>query len=229
MKIITDFKDFYDYSMVFGVDPGVTYNRFISKIDPPKIDNKFGSILGFCDMFWEVKKVSIEDENVSYWRRRYNYKPITYKDKSEKMVEDGYFEGSPISSRYNRDEIEYYYWLKPIENISNMQWDPNNWRNLNYTHWNNWVKNIFSEYSVPSFFIDGNDNFETTLNPILLDYGLQKTLSPTQAFQMVSSFIPALNQPDTTVEMTEEQKGRSKGFDEYSFRHKNTKKKPKKF
>lgn len=229
MKIITDFKDYYDYGMAFGIDEGIVYERFKKTIHPPKhIEPKHGGILGFCDQFWEVVEEPLEDSGRYSYRDYYGGKLKPYKERSEELAEDGWFEGSPVFEKYDKNKIKCYYWLRPVENINTMEWVKNSWRQLNYTHWNNWLKSIFIEHSVPSFYVDVSDSFETTLNPVLVDYGLQKLLDPVQAFQELSTFIPSLV-PVDDFKMTDEEKGRSKGFDEYSFRNKNTKNKPKKF
>lgn len=229
MKIITDFKDYYDYGMAFGIDEGIIYERFQKTIHPPEhIEMKQGGVLGFCDEFWQVEKIGIADEKSKSWRNRFRGEIFTYEDRTKKLIENGWFEGSPVYDSYDKHEITDYYWLRPIININTESWHQNSWRNYDFTHWNNWLASVFMEHEVPSFYVGHVKSFETTLNPVLVDYGLQKVMDPVQAFQKLSTFIPSLKQIDDIV-MTDEEKGRSKGFDEYSFRHKNTKNKPKKF
>lgn len=231
MKIISDFKDYYDYGIAFGIDEGIVYERFQTKIHPPKhIENKHGGIIGFCGEFWECKEVSVEEIKAYSWRyRRFGgFKDITYKEKVVDLLEDGWVEGSPKYDPILKDRLIAYYWLKPVENINNMEWNPNRWRPRDYTHWNNWLKGIFTEHSVPLFYVDESNSFETTLNRTIVDFGIQKLMDAVEAFQKLSTFLPSLR-PVDTFEMTDEERGRSKGFDEYSFRNKNTKGKPKKF
>ena len=229
MKIITDFKDYYDHGMAFGIDEGIVYERFKRTIHPPEhIVTKHGGILGFCNQFWEVMEEPLEESPSYSYRYQYKARLKTYEERSEERLEAGWIEGSPVFEKYDKHKIKAYYWLRPVENINTMEWLKGGWRQLNYTHYNNWLSSIFMEHSVPSFYVDKTDSFETTLNPTLLDYGVQKILDPVQAFQELSTFIPSLRVVDT-FDMTNEQKGRSKGFDEYSFRNKNTKNKPKKF
>lgn len=223
MKIITDFKDFYDYGMAFGVDEGIVYERFQKTIYPPKnLTNRNGSILGFCGEYWEV--TIFYNEPKSYRRNS-----LKDKKKVKNYLEDGWVAATVVMDRVFKDKIDYQYFIRPLD-LMNKEWNYGygSWNRKNYTPWKNWVRSIFTEHNVPSFYIDGIEDYKTTLNPVTMDYGLQKMLDPVEAFQKLSTFIPSLK-PEDTFEMTDEQKGRSKGFDEFSFRHKNTKNKPKKF
>ena len=97
------------------------------------------------------------------------------------------------------------------------------------------LKGLFLKHKVPIFYIgyvakESNDCL--VLNPRLKDFAFAKFYDATQAFQRIEQFISnelaSEFQPNIPTGGNEVL-GRSKGFDEYSFRHKNTKKKPKKF
>jgi hypothetical protein len=92
---------------------------------------------------------------------------------------------------------------------------------------------LFIEHKIPIFHIGNSDNGrKLILNPKLSDFGFAKFFDSTQAFQRIEQYISnelaSEFQPNIPVGGNEVL-GRSKGFDEYSFRHINTKKKPKKF
>jgi hypothetical protein len=221
MKIISDYKDFYDYGMVYGVDEHLVYERFQKTLPvPKKHTTKHGGILGFCDKFFEVRY--LENIHHSWVKKPFEY----YESYLEYAIEDGFTETSQVVSKYDKDYIQGVYWIKPLDTIINKVWY-HSYRNYDYTHWNNWLQDTFMREGVPSFFVN-MDASEVTLNPNLKDIGLHKLMDAVEAFQLLSTFLPGL-QPTEDFEMTDEQLGKSKGFDEYSFRNKNTKKKPKKF
>jgi hypothetical protein len=224
MKIITDFKDFYDYGMAFGVDEGLVYERFQKKTYPPKhIENRSGGIIGFCGEFYELIKVYANEDKRPWGSRNFS---LDNKEKVEEYIADGWVPATEVMSQYDDTELEYQYFIRKLD-LDTIEWG-HSWYKKDYSFWKNWVKGLFDEHKVPSFFVGYDREYETILNPCLKDYGLQKLMDPVEAFQKVSTFLPGL-QPTEDFEMSDEQLGKSKGFDEYSFRNKNTKKKPKKF
>ena len=97
----------------------------------------------------------------------------------------------------------------------------------NYAKSNEEVKNIFLKYNTPIFLINSTN---LIINPILKDYNFAKIYDTTQAFQRISQFLTnelAHSMQGDVPVGGNEVIGRSKGFDEYSFR--NAKKKPKRF
>ena len=97
------------------------------------------------------------------------------------------------------------------------------------------LNHFFLKHKVPIFYIGnvGNESeSKLVLNPKLEDFVFAKFYDTTQAFQKIEQFISnelaSEFQPNIPTGGNEVL-GRSKGFDEYSFRHPDTKKKPKKF
>lgn len=230
MKIVSDFKDYYDFGISYGIDEAVRYERFTKVIQPPKkIKHKQGGIIGFCGEFWEVINLHKEGKYIHGVKIRGNHgrfelNPVDIAE----LIDLGWVEGPLSYNKYDSNEIESQYFLRSVD-LDTVDWNTSNWLQHNYSHWNTWLKSVFVEYGLPIFYVGmEKDNYEVTLNPMTLDYGLQKVLEPVDAFQKLSMFIPSLRQVDTFT-MTDEEKGRSKGFDAYSFRHIDTKNTPKKF
>ncbi len=227
MKIISDFKDYYDHGAAYGIDENLVYNRFSKIIHPPKrIKDRGHKIIGFCDEFWEVTKIHYEYYGRNMYRRSKNTK---FEDDVKKHVEKGWIEGTIVYEKYpvSNPKIDFQYMLRKVD-LTNKIWSQYAWFNKNWTHWNNWLKSVFTEYQVPIFYFTDNRSQDVILNPNLTDLGLQKVMDSVEAFQKLSTYIPSLR-PKDDFQMTNEQLGKSKGFDNYSFRNKNTKKKPKKF
>jgi len=212
MKIISKFKDFYDGGAVYGVDTERIYVREKKTLDKPDIKYNNFNYLGFCGNIYILKD--------------YSYKIFQNWDKHPKD-----------SILWEEDALKFNLSKnidgKLIREKAWKHWD----RGLEY--YRNQVKgfNIFLKYKVPIFFIgvdvDG-DKYENKLilNPKLSNFYFQQFYGTVETFQKIEQYISnqlvSELQPDTPVGGNEVL-GRSKGFDEYSFRHTNTKKKPKKF
>lgn len=219
MRIISKWKDYYDGGAMYGIDKTRIYIRKTECLDVPKFKNlrfRYYEIIGFCGEIYIfknfVEELDITDNAYSkskyiLWNKDvFNY---TYK----KIVKFG------IASI-----------LKKIEE--------KNW--LGEDHYNKTknskeLNNLFLKYKVPIFYVEHSSEYhrdKLILNPNLKELGFTKFYNTTQAFQRIEQFISnelaSEFQPNIPTGGNEVL-GRSKGFDKYSFRHPDTKKKPKRF
>ena len=208
MRIISKTKDYYDGGAVYGVDMERVYVRERQVLpDPNNLDRRF-DCLGFCGELYLMKDYSVKYG--SEWDKCPKKWILWGQDAVDYNLED---DGKRVKSeRFWRKSLDEY-----IEEVRSYD--------------------LFIKYKTPIFVIGSDkDTYSNKrkliLNPMLKDYYFQAKYGTVEAFQMIEQFISnqlaTELQPDIPVGGNEVL-GRSKGFDEYSFRHPNTKKKPKRF
>ncbi len=211
MKIISKFKDYYDGGAMYGIDTERVYVRTTEVIEEHGLSksNDF-KIIGFCgELFLFVD-----------WTTVSNCDPKQYilwgEDTLKYEFTSTYtpYIGEILKKKKKKET--YRRWLKEAyDKLKN----------------NKEVLALFLKYKTPIFFLGySNQKYTLILNPKLKDYNFAKNYGTVEAFQKIEQFISNElvedKQGDTPVGGNEVL-GRSKGFDEYSFR--NAKKKPKKF
>ncbi len=228
MRIISKWKDYYDGAAIYGIDKERIYVRKTEYLEVPVIQipgyyksyrgkvNQEYDIIGFCGEIFLFNNYSEK-----LYSNKWKFHPKKYILWEEDAVD---FEFEKIKTDF-RPEI-----LKKVKS--------NKWRGKEgYENLKNssFLKGLFLTHKVPIYYIgyvEGKTEHHLVLNPKLKDFAFAKFYDATQAFQRIEQFISnelaSEFQPNIPTGGNEVL-GRSKGFDEYSFRHKNTKKKPKKF
>lgn len=212
MRIISSFKDYYDHGLVYGYDPNIQYirktesHKLTTAQDEQLIQFQSSvytnsiSAVGFCGEIFPFNNV----DHQYHFDRDFicNHEFIIHS-----------------SRRYG-----YEIGVHKIENISKYR------LNRNIEQLNEFVKTIenFELFKYAPIFVVKQCN-ETILNHSLLDVQFMQIYNSVEAFQKLSTWMSTAKYPHVETEMTEEQRGTSKGFDRFSFRHQNTKKNPKKF
>ncbi len=206
MKIISKFKDYYDGGAVYGIDEHRKYVRETIKksIFYKQISDLTTNLLGFCGELFLF---------TNHYLNKNDPKKFVLWDKDAVTKQwNWYYEDE--MKLVNRDLI-----LKTIDSnayIKNLKSNP---KYLNY----------FYKYNTPIWIIDYFKS-ELILNPRLENLGFAKFYNTIEAFQKIEQYISnelAQSMQKEVPVGNNEVIGRSKGFDEYSFR--NAKKKPKKF
>ena len=227
MKIVSKYKEYYDGGSAFGVDDKVTFVRTINDLEKSNpivvmdlkplpsrnVEPKHGVInyspfiLGFCGKI-----------NIGYKITKY-YQPNTFDPMTEKIYyvynEQIIDEIKPIienkSGRVFKFELEQ---LKTLENTIN-----------------SWVGtsklfDYYSEYQTPYFIIELGYQNIWARNGIssnlryqisLTDIQFYKVYDMVNTFQQISMFLPTLKS-EPISEMTDQEKIKSHGMDETSFR-----------
>ena len=180
MRLHTDFHDYYDNAVGYGIDGNVHFNRFTKEIEI-QIKSEFdfprhrnAGLLGFCGKiypFIEVKKFDRKYDN-EYASDDYKiveqycaYNLEEYKSK-ETEWED-----------YSDDFGRYDHW----EEIKLKQF---------FLDWNFQSDEIFLEYKVPIWTVklDSYQN-KGIINPKLKDYGFDRIKNSFAAFQEISMYL----------------------------------------
>ncbi len=208
MKIISKFKDYYDGGAVYGVDTERIYVRTTKVIKEHKLSkSRDFEVIGFCGelfLFKDYRNSFNQDKRYILW----NEEALNYEFVSTSST--------LIGEILKGKKRKVSKWLK--ESYDKLKSSKE-------------LLALFLKYRTPVFFL-GYDDYEHVLiiNPKLKDYNFAKNYGTVETFQKIEQFISNElvedKQGDTPVGGNEVL-GRSKGFDEYSFR--NAKKKPKKF
>lgn len=184
MKLNSDFHDYYDYAVGYGIDENVYFNRFSKEVEidiKPRFD--FPShlnvgLLGFCGMiypFIEIKKFTekydpeydfaFESEEFEIAELFYAYSLEEFKAKEEEWEDFS-------------DDFGYYDYREQIK-IKQF-----------FVDWHYQNDEIFLEHKVPIWVIklDRNQNCGI-INPKLKDYGFERIKDSFTTFQEISMYL----------------------------------------
>lgn len=178
MRLNSDFHDYYDYAVGYGIDENVFFNRFTkdveihvnSKFDFPR--HKDSGLIGFCGQifpFIEVKKFD----------RKYDSE---YASDDYKIVE--YFHAYSLDE-YRIKESEW-------EDFSDDFGYYDHWQNIKlkqfFTDWNFQSDEVFLEYKIPIWTLK-LDESNGLINPKLKDFGFDRIKDSFTAFQEISMYL----------------------------------------
>lgn len=217
MRLHSDFHDYYDHAIGYGVDEKVHYNRIVSEADirihsfaEGPLHSRSG-ILGFCGTLYPFIKVSRYDKKHDCdWVDEFDGRIIEefcafsygeYREKEDQWYEYSDDFGYPGHSSEVR--------LKQF-----------------FLDWRREDDSIFLEFKVPvwrmRFYSRGHNGI---LNPSLKEMGFDRIKDPVTAFQEVSMYLAnILIEQKPVAEVDDKHRIEQHGFDlKTSFR--NTKKK----
>jgi hypothetical protein len=195
MKLHTDFHDYYDTAVGFGIDDKVHYNRFTQTIEkslnlkrdfPPLNSFYFGKtlILGFCGEIFPM--IGVIEWNEETHKPKFIYYTYSY---------DEYF------ARMLKTERA----LKLIDHELGRQRRPKNEKEIRkqltkdltkkkvkefFSDWRWRDDDLFLEHRAPVWLInlDSNDQ-KITLNPKLSELDFERIKDANQAFQEISMYL----------------------------------------
>lgn len=180
MKLHTDFRDYYDAAVGYGVDDKVHYNRFAkeaeirlrSPFDFPSFEN--AGLLGFCGAIYPFIEI-----------RKYNHRTGCYDYDSENLeVVERFFAYSFEEYKRRMDEWVNYTDAVYIDHS----------RRLKLKHffidWNYQDDAPFIEHKVPVWAVKlSRPSNLGLLNPRLKDYGFDRLKDAYAAFQEISVYL----------------------------------------
>jgi hypothetical protein len=181
MKLHTDFHDYYDTAVGYGIDENVHYNRFTKEVEikfkpkkdfPRVITSATPYLLGFCGETYPVLKVvKYEDAKNDY--NNFNvidsFYAFSYQELKDKKVE---WHGFGRFFEYNDKRRE----------IETKQF---------FTDWKYKDDRLFLEYKSPIWVLDLKHHYEQKiiLNPKLIDYGFNRIKDSFTVFQEISMYL----------------------------------------
>lgn len=223
MRILSNFKDFYDF-VVTEPDNKKVYNRmtmevvfnkedherapertFLSKKESRwyyheigktmEFDMGFISVVAFCDKLHQY----FQYDNLIYWR---------YEDIPESVIK----KITPKSSTWYRWRSRNYedrMWNNPMDDM--LHYKTIGW--IVNRHTKEPIKtNLNKLFDSPIVFVGHPKYTKMIINPKLNDVGFNKVITPTEAYQDVYNWIP-YHEPDTTTNPDDMDRYQAKGFD----------------
>jgi len=235
MLIISDFKDFYDYGCVYGIDKKHVYKRKTEVLEIKNTKTFSKDVIGFCgkiyilynlfninvfseditdkkiNVFNNTSYISLCGEKFGYINKNHKSNFILKEHIPQKIVNKYY------DDKINQNEFE----CKIKEHVGIVKDSKNNW--LDYNFDKNQYLYIFEKHKVPIFYVHNNKLY---LNPPLKKLGFQKYITPVEAFQEIEMFLTKLTDPPDPVMPVGDDKliAGTHGFDKYSFRKEKEKK-----
>lgn len=213
----TDFRDYYDHAVGYGIDEKVHYNRFQKAVgiqlksfaDRPT--HRRSGILGFCGFLYPFIHI-----------RRYDKKhEFDYVDEYDGRVVEEFYAFSVDDYRTTKDD-----WYDYSDDFG----FEDDWRGVKLKQFFlDWSKNddgVFLEFRVPiwamHFYSDGLNGI---LNPELKGFGFERIKDSFTAFQEISMYLANILVEQKPVAVVDDKhRIQQHGFDlKESFR--NTKKK----
>lgn len=211
MRILSKFKDFYDY-VVTEPDNKKMFLRETIVLEPEKardlkikygntillneknIDAGFISVIAFCDML----HLYFQYENIIYWK---------YEDIPEDIIKK-------ITPRSK--------WWKIENNYEDRWWNKNTLNDMLHYKKLGWVcdrhtkepikTNLNKVYNTPIVFVAHPNYTKIIVNPKLIDLGFNKVITPTEAYQDIYNWIP-YNEPEVPKSPDDMGRYEAKGFD----------------
>ncbi len=186
MKLHTDFHDYYDNAVGYGIDENVHYNRFTKEVEmllARKTDHPIGFnygglfLLGFCGNIYPGVEVQIINDKREIVKRdfAYNYQELLH-FQNEKIRHYNHF---PMSKWYmKQDELGDF--PNPQKSYIKQFFQDWSWQD----------DKLFIEYKIPVWFRKLQHFAKTTiLNPKLKDYGFDRLKDSFTAFQEISMYL----------------------------------------
>lgn len=217
MRIISEFKDYYDAIQAYGVDPSIVYVReTTNKIEKKTVYNSFSSdiynmgemyLIGFCGKLYPMIRAA-NGNSYELTKTIYSYMfSLSDVDKYVSEHKDKNFQ----DYFYDRNNKRNRYIYNLVRKTDVAKWFDQDFREFN---------KIFSE-KIPVFSVCFNYYRETFFeyNPCLKDLGFYRVVQPYNAYQELSAFISSFAKAEKPMPVIpDDLKAESKGFDAFSFR-----------
>jgi len=206
MRLHTDFHDYYDNAVGYGIDDNVHFNRFTkeveiqikSQFDFPRHQNT--GLLGFCGEIYPFIKVN-------KFNQKYDLYEYSWDDLE---VVEHYFAYS--FEEYENRKLEWEEYTDAFEHQDHS-------RKIKlkqfFVDWKCQNDVVFLEHKVPIWVIslDSNEN-KGIINPKLKDYGFDRIKDSFTAFQEISMYLSnILVEQKETIVIEDKYRIEQHGFD----------------
>lgn len=182
MRLHTNFRDYYDNAVGYGIDENVHYNRFTKEVEiniKPKADFPPAALetylLGFCGKIYPL--IKLEKLNKSVY-------DCDYGGNDSKIIETFYaysFEEGEGKSRQWEEFSRGFEYINDRERLRVKQF---------YIDWSFQNDELFIEHKTPAWIISLDRNQKTGLvNPRLKDYEFERIKDSFTAFQEISMYL----------------------------------------
>lgn len=239
MRIISDYKDYYDYASSYGIDKTIVYNRKQVKYDanhyiqrevvqrvslgrvPKHVELAEDPAVGIIrKISSEVVRLYQDANEIMYFSCNASpliigfcgkvYLGLACFDKNEKFVP---VFNAALTGVELPPELTLF-----VSNMNKSSWftDPIVYLNATDGVEFEQFREMMIENKIVSFAAHGRT---VITNPRLLDYGFNAVVDPLTAFSELSMYIPLLKEAPEPEAVSDVLKAESKGFDKGSFRH----------
>ena len=191
MKLHSDFHDYYDTAVGYGIDEKVHYNRFrrtveknlVLDLDAPRVRHGNTFLLGFCGEIYPFIQIIERGEDRKPKHFYYLYSYEEYFDRAlqtESVIEHIIF--NLHWSRQRESEKEIKKGLTKLLSKERVKSFFTDWRKRDDT--------LFLEHRVPVWLLD-LDIFDRqiTLNPKLSELDFERLKDAHAAFQEISTYL----------------------------------------
>jgi hypothetical protein len=216
MRLHTDFHDYYDTAVGFGIDENVHYNRFTKivekklklEIDLPTHNHGRSCLLGFCGEIYPLIQIIERDEN---HKPKFTYYTYSYEEYFDRLMK--------TESVIERIKSELW-WQSCKENDKEIHKTLTKWlrKERIKTFFSDWRKSddrLFLEHKVPIWLLN-LDSFDRkiTLNPKLAELDFERLKDANTTFQEISMYLSnILVEQKETVAIEDKYRIEQHGFD----------------
>lgn len=206
MRLHTDFHDYYDSAIGYGVDEKVHYNRFTKSVDillksvaDRPVDRSSG-ILGFCGNLYPFIKIGRYDKK----------RECDLDDDFDGKIVEEYFAFS--FEEYKKKELDWYGYSDDLGYIDNA-------REIKlkqfFLDWKFNSDDIFLRFKCPVWTMQFyKESPNGVLNPRLKDIGFDRIRNPFDAFQEISMYLSNILVEQQPIESVEDKyRIQQHGFD----------------
>jgi hypothetical protein len=209
MRLHSNFHDYYDNAIGFGIDEKVYYNRitkqgriFIKSRTNLPTHGKCG-LLGFCGEIYPFVELD-----------RYEWIRSSDNSRSEGRVVERYFAYSADEYVSKKNDWEHIHGLDYFDLARNLK------LKQFFTDWRFQSNDIFREFRVPAWiYMFHKSKLNGVINPRLKDYGFDRIKDALTAFQEISMYLSnILVEQKEIAHIDDSLKVEQHGFDSRSFR-----------
>jgi hypothetical protein len=207
MKLHTDFHDYYDNAVGYGIDEKVHYNRFTKEVEiniktkadfPPSYLEAY--LLGFCGNIYPVTILRRFSKSIYSWENDFEDNPTVeiFYAYSFEEGEEKYLEWNKFSSGFGYSNNREYLKVRQF-----------------FMDWSFQSDEIFLKHQVPVWLVKLETNREKGLiNPKLKDYGFNRIKDSFTAFQEISMYLSnILVEQKEVVKIEDKYRIEQHGFD----------------
>jgi len=238
VRIIGEYKDYYDGLQRHGQDQEMIYLRRKEQVETPfnlpylslqwesKPIYARQAVIGFCGKLYPLVQLMDNKDGLKYTKESNVTDQLTYCFSLEEV--DDFFKKTISEDNYNYFKAKKWNW----------SWSTEWWHRLRYVEFREWFEKIdkikdkysslFEDKYSPTFVAsaechdlryDEKNRWTFIWNECLADYGFYRKFDSYSAYQEITMFLGSVASPEKEIpEMTDKIKAEHKGFDKWSFR-----------
>jgi hypothetical protein len=219
MKLHSDFRDYYDTAVGYGIDSKVHYNRFTRVVekklnldlDFPPANHGKSFLLGFCGEIYPLIRVTEWDEN---HKPKFVYHTYSYEEYFDRALKtDSVIKAIKFELRWQRHTGTDKEIKKTLT-----KWLAKAKIKAFFSDWRKSDDRLFLEHKVPVWLL-GLDSFDRkiTLNPKLSELDFERLKDAHQAFQEISMYLANITvEQKETAAVEDKYRIEKHGFDSKS-------------